>query len=290
MGEKSVLLKTLTWRRQPLSLVLRWLTVGFFALLTLFPLIWMGATALKSPAEVMTRLSANPFNPQFWPTEPWWPNFQVVWLSGIGRGLLTSVFLSVITVSGLLVTTIPAAYAFARLEFAGKNWVYSAVIATLMIPETVTFIPNFLTVASLHWVDTWQGMTVPFMANAFYIFFLNQYIRQIPQELFDAAAIDGAGTLRTILRLVIPLLSGPLATVIFLEVLASWNSLLWPLLISQSAAWRPVAIALARFTSEEGSQLGLRMAASLFAILPMLIVFLILQRRITETLVRSGIR
>ncbi len=282
--------KKLTWRRHPVSLLFRWLFLGGFALLTIFPLLWMFATALKSPAEVMTRLSVNPFSAQFWPTVPWWPNFQSVWFSGIGRGLLNSVFLSGVTVLGLLCTTIPAAFAFARLEFAGKKWVFSAVLATLMIPETVTFIPNFLTVAAFHGVDTWQGMTVPFMANAFYIFFLNQYIRQIPQELFDAAAIDGASTKRILLQLVTPLLSGPLATMVFLELLASWNSLLWPLLISQSPTWRPVSIALARFTSEEGSQLGLRMAASLFAIFPILVVFVFLQRRITETLVRSGIR
>jgi ABC-type glycerol-3-phosphate transport system permease component len=280
----------LSFRRQPLSLILRWAGLGFFAFLTLYPLIWMFSTALKSPAEVITRISASPLSPEFWPTVPWLKNFSVVWQSGMGRGLFNSFFLSVVTVLGLLATTLPAAYAFARLEFSGKKTVFSLVLATLMIPETVTFIPNFLTVAAFHWVDTWQGMTVPLMANAFYIFFLYQYIRQLPQELFDAGVLDGATHFQMLCKIVVPLLQGPLATMIFLEVLASWNSLLWPLLISQSETWRPVSVVLARFTSEEGSQMGLRMAASLFAILPLLTIFVVLQRRITETLVRSGIR
>ena len=280
----------LTFKTHPWSLAFRWLFLGSIAALTLFPLVWMAAQALKSPAEIITRVSANPFSSEFWPTVPWWANFKEVWLSGLGHGLVNSFLLSAITIAGLLITSVPAAYAFSRLEFTGKKLVFSAVLATLMIPETVTFIPNFLTIAAWHWVDTWQGLTVPLMSNAFYIFFLNQYMRQIPAELFDAGAIDGASHLRFLGQVVVPLLPGPLATMIFLEILSSWNSLLWPLLVAQSETWRPAAVALARFTSEEGPQTGLRMAASLFVILPLFLLFVILQRRITETLVRSGIR
>jgi ABC-type glycerol-3-phosphate transport system permease component len=227
----------------------------------------------------------------FWPSTPRWANFADVWLGDeFGRYLLNSVFLAAVTLIGMLATSLLAAYAFAKLRFRGKEALFSLLLSTLMIPEVVTVIPNFLAVSALGWVDTWQGLTVPFMAGAFGIFLLRQFIRQIPEALFDSARIDGASHLRTLAVIVVPLTRGPLATIAFLDVMNTWNSLQWPLLVAQTPTWRPLSVGLARFFSEAGAQLELRMAAALIALLPIVVLFIFTQKHITETLVRTGIR
>jgi ABC-type glycerol-3-phosphate transport system permease component len=281
----------LTWRRRPGALAARWAVLVPAAALSLLPFLWMAANALKPGAEAMTRVSANPFDAQFWPSSPRWANFADVWLGDdFGRYLINSVFLAVVTVAGMLATSLLAAYAFAKLRFRGKELLFSLLLSTLMIPEVVTVIPNFLAVSSLGWVDTWQGLTVPFMAGAFGIFLLRQFIRQIPEAMFDSARVDGASHLRILTLIVVPLTRGPLATIAFLDVMNTWNSLQWPLLVAQTPAWRPLSVGLARFFSEAGAQLELRMAASLVALLPIAVLFIVTQKHITETLVRTGIR
>jgi ABC-type glycerol-3-phosphate transport system permease component len=265
------------------------LTVAAFV--AVVPLLWMAANALKSAGETITRASANPFDPLFWPTTPLWANFGQVWLDDdFGSYFIHSTVIAGVTAAGVLVTSILAAYAFARLQFRGKEGLFSLLLATLMIPEVVTVLPNFLVVSALGWVDTLPGLTVPFMAGAFSIFLLRQFIRQIPETLFDAAQIDGASHLRIAFGLVGPLTRGPLFTIAFLEVTASWNSLQWPLLIAQTPQWRPLSVGLARFLSEVGPQIELRMAASLIALIPVVGFFLVAQGQIHETLMKSGLQ
>ena len=281
----------LTWRRRPGALSLRWLVLLAAAAVSLLPFLWMAANALKPDAETMTRVSGNPFDANFWPSAPRWQNFADVWGDDdFGRYLFNSVFLAAVTLTGMLTTSLLAAYAFAKLRFRGKEALFAVLLSTLMIPEVVTVIPNFLAVSALGWVDTWQGLTVPFMAGAFGIFLLRQFIRQIPEALFDTARIDGASHLRTVTAVVVPLTRGPLATIAFLDVMNTWNSLQWPLLVAQTPAWRPLSVGLARFFSEAGAQLELRMAAALIALLPVAALFILTQKQITETLVRTGIR
>ncbi len=281
----------LTWRKRPGALAARWAVLLPAAAIALLPFLWMAANALKPGAEAMTRVSGNPFDANFWPSVPRWANFADVWLGDeFGRYLLNSVFLAAVTLIGMLATSLLAAYAFAKLRFRGKEVLFSLLLSTLMIPEVVTVIPNFLAVSALGWVDTPQGLTVPFMAGAFGIFLLRQFIRQIPEALFDTARIDGASHLRTLWVIVVPLTRGPLATIAFLDIMNTWNSLQWPLLVAQTTAWRPLSVGLARFFSEAGAQLELRMAAALIALLPIVVLFVVTQKHITETLVRTGIR
>jgi len=281
----------LSFRKHPVQFLVRYGLLTAAGFLALIPFLWMLATAFKSTAETITRNSANPFDPQFWPSILQWSNFVEVWLQDdFGHYFVNSMLLSTITLAGVLITSTLAAYAFARLNFAGKNMLFSLLLATLMVPEVVTIIPNFLVVSALGWVDTWAGLTVPFMGSAFYIFFLNQFIKQIPDALFDAAKMDGASHMRIITRIVVPLTNGPIFTIIFLELLASWNALQWPLLVAQTPRWRPLSVGLARFFSEAGSQMELRMAASLIALVPIVVVFLISQKHITETLTQTGIK
>ena len=281
----------LTWKTRPGGLFLRWAVLVPAAAASLLPFVWMAANALKPGAEAMTRVSGNPFDARFWPSQPHWANFVEVWAADdFGRYLFNSVFLSAVTLAGVLSTSLLAAYAFAKLRFRGKDSLFALLLSTLMIPEVVTVIPNFLAVSALGWVDTWQGLTVPFMASAFAIFLLRQFIRQIPEALFDTAKVDGASHLRVLAVIVVPLTRAPLATIAFLDVTNTWNSLQWPLLVAQTPAWRPVSVGLARFFSEAGAQLELRMAAGLIALLPIVVLFVLSQKQITETLVRTGIR
>jgi len=281
----------LRFSKRPGAVALRWLVLVPAAALSLLPFLWMIANALKPDAETMTRVSGNPFDARFWPSAPRWQNFADVWAGDeFGRYLFNSVFLSTVTVLGMLATSLLAAYAFAKLRFRGKEALFALLLSTLMIPEVVTVIPNFLAVSAIGWVNTWMGLTVPFMAGAFGIFLLRQFIRQIPEALFDTAAIDGASHPRILTVIVVPLTRGPLATIAFLDVMGSWNSLQWPLLVAQTPAWRPVSVGLSRFFSEAGAQLELRMAAALIALLPIVVFFILAQKQITETLARTGIR
>jgi ABC-type glycerol-3-phosphate transport system permease component len=261
------------------------------ALVAVLPLFWMTANALKTSGETITRASANPFDSLFWPTVPQWINFAQVWLNDdFGSYFVHSAIIAGVTTAGVLVTSLLAAYAFARLRFRGREGLFAGLLATLMVPEVVTVLPNFLVVSALGWVDTLPGLTVPFMAGAFSIFLLRQFIRQIPEALFDSAQIDGASHLRVTATLVAPLVRGPLFTIAFLEVTASWNSLQWPLLVAQTPQWRPLSVGLARFLSGVGPQIELRMAASLIALIPIVVFFWAAQRQIHETLMKSGLQ
>ncbi len=271
--------------------VVRWVFLGLAGFLALLPLLWMVSNALKSSGETITRTSANPFDPLFWPTSPQWANFVQVWLDDdFGSYFFHSFVLSGVTLAGVVFTSVLAAYAFARLRFPGRELLFSVLLSTLMIPEIVTVLPNFLVVSALGWVDTLPGLTVPFLAGAFSIFLLRQFIKQIPEALFDAAQIDGATHGGTVLNVVVPLTRGPLFTIAFLELTASWNSLQWPLLVAQTPRWRPLSVGLVRFMSESGPQIELRMAASLIALLPVVLFFLVAQKQINETLMKSGLQ
>jgi ABC-type glycerol-3-phosphate transport system permease component len=166
----------------------------------------------------------------------------------------------------------------------------------MMIPAMVLIIPNFLTVTWLgrigpiKWINNWPALTVPFMGNAFSIFLLRQFFAQIPDELFDAAQLDGAGHFRFLLQVAIPLSRAPLMVVIVLSLIGSWNALAWPLLVTNSPEWRPIAVGLLSFVQEAGQQTNLMMAGAVITIVPVLIVYFITQRQFTESIARSGLK
>ena len=171
----------------------RYIVLGIGAFVCLMPFAYMAANSLKTYAETVTRVSPNPFSPEFWPASPQWSNFAEVWLGdAFGHYFLDSFVISMMTLAGTLATSSLAAYAFAKLRFPGKEAIFSVFLATLMIPETVTLIPNFLVVSHLGWTDRLAGLTVPFIASAFYIFLLRQFFQQIPDSLVENARMDGA--------------------------------------------------------------------------------------------------
>lgn len=261
------------------------------AFVCLMPFVYMASNALKTYAETVTRVSPDPFSPSFWPISPQWTNFAEVWMGdAFGHYFLNSFIISLTTLVGTLATSSLAAYAFAKLRFPGKEAIFSAFLATLMIPETVTLIPNFLVVSRLGWTDRLSGLTVPFLASAFYIFFLRQFFRQISDSLIESARMDGATNLRILLSIVLPLSRAPLFTVACLDVAFSWNSLQWPLVVAQTPRWRPISVGLARLITEAGPQIQLRMAGALIALLPIVLVYAAAQSQIVESISASGIK
>jgi len=174
--------------------------------------------------------------------------------------------------------------------------IFGLLLSSMMIPAMVTMIPNLLTVTWLGrvgpiaWIDNWPALTVPFMGSVFSIFLLRQFFTQIPDELFDAARMDGAGHIRTLLQIVLPLSTAPMMVIIVLSFISSWNALAWPLLVTNSPDWLPISVGLYNFVADEGSKLHLIMAGSVITILPILVLYFLTQRQFTESIARSGIR
>jgi ABC-type glycerol-3-phosphate transport system permease component len=266
---------------------LKWLGYAvliFGALMAAVPFLWMVSASLMSVSEINAG--------RLLPTEPRFSNYVEAWeRANFAQFMWNSARITLITLAGLLVVSIPAAYAFARMRFWGRNALFGIMLATLMIPEVATFIPNYLTVIWLGrfgqsvcgdfcaWVNNWPSLTVPFMASAFSIFLLRQFFAQIPDDLWDAARIDGAGHVRFLTAVVIPLSKAPIMTVVTFSFIGSWNALLWPLLVTQSDEWRPVAVGLTKFvTSDAPGDFNLHMAASVMMVLPILALYFFTQK------------
>lgn len=264
------------------------------SILALLPFLWMISWSLMTNVEVTVG--------RVFPREVMWGNYERAWnTANFSLFMWNSTRITAITISGLLLFCIPAAYAFARMRFWGRNVLFGIMLATLMIPDIVTLIPNFLTVVWISrlsesvfgplgaWLNNWPSLTVPFMASAFTIFLLRQFFAQIPDELWDAARIDGAGHLLFLTRVIVPLSKPAIMTVVTFAFIGSWNSLLWPLLVIQTDQWRPVAFGLTKFVqADAGDEFHLQMAASVIMILPILALYFVAQKQFTEGIATTG--
>ena len=261
------------------------------AFVAIMPFLFMVSTSLKTLVETLTRVDPLPFKPQFWPTVPQWRNYVDAWVeASFSRFFTNSMITAVVTVAGVLATSALAAYAFAKMRFAGRNLVFALLLITLIIPESVYLVPNFILIRMLGWYDRLAGLTVPFIASAFYIFLLRQFFAQLPDELIESARIDGAGHPRSFASIVLPLSRAPLVTVVFLAFIGSWNSLQWPLVATSTERWRPLTVGLTMFISESGPEWHLRMAGAVIAVAPVVLLYLLAQRQFTEAISRSGIK
>jgi len=231
------------------------------------------------------------------PKLPLWGNYVQAWNDAqFSRYFLNSVIITAITVAGEVVFCTMAAYAFARMEFPGKNFMFALLLATLMLPEAVTWVPNFITVSWLGkvgpipWINNWPALTIPFMASTFGIFLLRQFFQQIPNELWDSAQIDGAGHARYLVQVIVPLSKAPLMTLILFSFIASWNSLAWPILVTTTPDWRPISYGLLNFLDEAGSQFHLQMAGSMITMAPVLVIYFFTQKQFIEGIATSGLK
>jgi len=233
-------------------------------------------------------------------TDPSSGQLQTLSVSGY---LWNSLRITLITVSGSLLVCIPAAYAFARMNFIGRKVIFALFLSTMMIPRSVMLIPHLLTVIWLGrlseslfgpagaWFNNWPALTIPFFASVFNIFLLRQFFLQIPNDLWDAARIDGAGHLRFLLRVVLPISKAPIMTIVTLGFIGSWNALMWPLLVTVNDDWRPIAVGLSNFvTADTPGDLNLQMAASVITVIPILVLYFVAQKQFTEGIAQTGIR
>lgn len=233
----------------------------------------------------------------FLPNTPHWENYVEAWEEAkFSLYFLNSVRVTLITLAGQVVFCVLAAYAFAQFEFPGKNLIFAAIMSTLLLPEAITWVPNFITVSWLGkigpvpWIDNWPALTIPFMASAFNIFLLRQFFLQIPKELWDAAQIDGANHLRYLVQVVLPLSRAPLVTVILFGFIGSWNALSWPILVTTSPDWRVISYGLLAFLDEAGALFHLQMAGAVITILPIILLYFFTQRQFTEGIATSGLK
>jgi ABC-type glycerol-3-phosphate transport system permease component len=271
------------------AIVILLLILGAFV--SIVPFLFMVSHSLKTIAETITRSSAIPFDPKFWPQVPQWSNYRVAWQEArFGLYFRNSIIITAITVGGIVITSCLSAYAFTKLRFPGRDLIFSILLSTLMIPQTVLLIPNFVIIAKLGWIDRLPALTVPFLASAFHIFLLRQFFSQIPNELIEVAKIDGATHLRSLISIVVPLSKAPIFTVVFLSFIYTWNALQWPLVVTQTPRWRPITVGLSVFITEAGPETHLRMAGAVIAVLPVIALYFVAQRQFTEAITRSGIK
>jgi ABC-type glycerol-3-phosphate transport system permease component len=226
-----------------------------------------------------------------------WENYLVAWdEANFSRYFFNSVFITLLTVVGEVIFCTMAAYAFARMDFPGKTFLFTLLLATLMLPEAVTWVPNFITVSWLGrvgpvpWINNWPALTIPFMATTFGIFLLRQFFQQIPNELWDSAQIDGAGHLRYLIQIIAPLSKAPLMTLVLFGFISSWNALAWPILVTTTPDWRPISYGLLAFLDEAGSRFHLQMAGSMITMAPILVVYFFTQQQFIEGIATSGLK
>ena len=255
------------------------------ALWALFPFVWMVLTSLKGYAEAS---AAENFLPTRW----LFSNYVDAWneVGNFPRYFANTLFMAGATVIGVLITSTLAAYAFARMEFPGRDKLFVVLLATMMVPFEVTLVPNFIIIRNLQWSDHYEALIIPWIASAFSIFLLRQFFRSIPQELHDAAVIDGCTHLRFLTSIVLPLSRPALITSGLFTFLASWNSLMWPLLVTNRPEMRPIQVAMSTFIGDAGTQIQLLLAAVTISVIPVIIVYLILQRWFIEGIATVGIR
>jgi ABC-type glycerol-3-phosphate transport system permease component len=263
------------------------LILGSF--LAFFPFFWMVSASLMNLTEAGSRAIL--------PRVPQWGNYLRAWTdANFGEYFVNSVIIAAITISGQLVFSTLAAFAFAQIKFPAKAFLFTLLLSTLMIPEAVVWVPNFITVTwlgrvgPLPWINNWPALTIPFMASAFSIFLLRQFFQQIPKELWDAAQIDGAGHFRYLMTVVIPLSRPAILTVALFSFIGSWNALAWPILVTTDLNWRPISYGLSSFLDESGSQFHLQMAGSVIAILPILVLYLLIQRQFIQGIATTGLK
>jgi ABC-type glycerol-3-phosphate transport system permease component len=269
--------------------ILTYLMLSIGVVIALFPFFWMISTSLMSLGEAQgTRLL---------PSATHFENYVNAWKeANFSLYMWNSFRITLITLAGELTFSILAAYAFARIEFPGRDMIFTTLLSTIMIPAMVTIIPNFLTVTWLgrigpvKWINNWPALTVPFMGSVFSIFLLRQFFAQIPDELFDSTQIDGGGHLRFLWSVVLPLSKAPLMVIIILSFIGTWNALAWPMLVTNSPDWRPIAVGLYGFIDEAGQMINLMMAGAFISIIPILVLYFFTQKQFTESIARSGLK
>ena len=266
------------------AILVNGLLIGLTAV-TLFPLLWMLSVSFM-PAG-----AASVLPPPLFPVHPTLANYRELFVhGGIARWLANSLLLAVAVTAFSLAFNTMAGYAFAKLKFAGRERLFSTLIGALIIPGQVAMMPLFLLLKHMGLVNSYGGVIVPAMASIFGVYLVRQYARTIPDELLEAARVDGAGEFRIFLTVVVPLLRPVLASLAVFTFLSSWNDFMWPLIVLTDNALQTLPVALASLSQEHVQDNELMMAGSVMTVLPVLILFLALQKYYIQGLLLGSVK
>lgn len=265
-----------------LVLYLVLILIGAFFVL---PIAWMFSTAFKPFVETL--------QPTWIPQAPTFENFTNIFNDPsipVLRWFMNSVGVALAFTALVVVIDALAAYAYARMEFVGRNLLFGLLLATLVMPGIMFLVPNYLTVVRLGWLNTYQGVIAPGLSGVFGVFFLRQFFQSIPKELEEAAYIDGATIFTTFLRVSLPLAKGAIATLAIITFLTSWNDFLWPLLILNDRTLQTLPVGLATIQGQYSFDYGKLMAGAVVTAVPVLVLYIFLQRYIIQNVAMTGLK
>ena len=282
-------------RRQKIKKVLIYIGIYTFltviAITVLFPFYFMLISSVKTVDEYQLA------TPTLWPREFRWSTYAAAFTGDLhlGRLFLNTVIVGVVSTLLSLVVTVLSAYAFARLEFRGKNVLFALLLATMMIPGELFTVTNYITVSAFHWLHTFAVLIVPFLVSVFYIYLLRQNFMQIPNELYLAAKVDGTSDLKYLWKVMIPLSAPTLISITILKMMGSWNSYMWPQLVANDTLHRLVTVGIRQEDFSISGQPGMtdfpaQMAAIVLVTIPLLLVFIFFRKYIMRGVSRSGIK
>lgn len=255
------------------------------AITMLVPLVWMLSTSLKGAGGVFE------FPPTWFKRPLMWGNYRAAWEAlPFGRYYFNSFFVAVAVTAGQVVTSSMAAYAFARLDFHGRDRLFFAYLATMMVPGAVTMIPVFILLRTMNWIDTYWALILPGIFTAYGTFMLRQFLMGIPRELEEAAVIDGCTHVGIFVRIILPLSKPALATLATFTFIGSWRDFMWPLIVTNSEEMRTLPVGLASFQGMFYTNWTLLMAASVLVMLPLLVIFVFNQRYFVESIRMAGLK
>lgn len=256
-----------------------------FSVVMVFPFVWQIIASLSTNAEITS------IPPTLWPSQLHPENYVEVFdqLPFLSQ-LWISVVITVIRVAGQLLLGAMAGYAFARMRFPGRDVIFALVLAILMVPPQVFLISQYQIIQSLGWLDSVAGIVAPGIFSAFAAFLMRQFFLALPDELEEAARLDGANTFVVFWRIMLPLAGPGLSALAVIGVLTSWNDLLWPLVVATQPGTQPLSVGLATLQGQWSTDYPVLMAAALLACAPILITFLVMQRRVIDGLAHSGMK
>ncbi|WP_322512012.1 carbohydrate ABC transporter permease [Chloroflexus sp.] len=288
--ERAMTPVTVRRRSIPLSL-LAWRIAGYAAMLVVvviigLPVYWTVMAAFKETREIYS------LPVTWWPANPTLANFPAAWQAApFGRYYLNSFITTFFGAAAEVILALFSAYALAYLRFPRKDLVFLLLLAALMVPVEITIVPNYLTIARLGWINTYQGIIIPGAAIAYGTFLLRQAFLAVPHEILEAARVDGAGHFRILFSVVAPIAQPAIVTMALLSVVSKWNDFLWPLIVTNTTDMRTLPIGVFWLRNSEGlSNWGVVMAGSLFLIVPVLIGFLLAQRAIVEGMTAGAVK
>lgn len=288
MQEKN--LQSVSAQQRVLQAVVKtgtYLFLGIMALIVLFPFYWMIISSLKDLEEYRQNI------PTFWPKVIHFSNYAEAFTeANLGQLFLNTAYVGIVSTLLSLVITVLSAFAFARLEFKGKDLMFGALMATMMIPGELFTITNYATINNLGWMKSFEALIIPFLVSVFYIYLLRQNFMQIPNELYLAAKVDGCGDLKYLWKVMIPLALPTLISITILKMMGAWNSYVWPRLVANDDAHQMITNGLRNaFNTTTGDvNYPVQMAAVAVVSAPLFLVFIFLRKYIMKGVSRSGIK